>query len=93
MLVALAAMAYGGYIVLEHFLYGNPVPGWPTVVVSLMFFSGVQLLSIGILGEYVGCIFNEVKQRPLYLLRESAGRGRIQATALSETRPTAASGR
>lgn len=76
--VALAAIGYGGFIVVEHWLYGNPVPGWPTVVVSLMFFSGVQLLSIGILGEYVGRIFEEVKRRPLYLLRHSAGRGHIE---------------
>jgi len=75
--VALAALAYGSFIVVEHWFYGNPVPGWPTVVVGLMFFSGVQLLSIGILGEYIGRIFEEVKRRPLYLLRQSAGRGRI----------------
>ena len=75
--MAAAALGYGGLIVVDHFLNGNPVPGWPTVVVSLMFFSGVQLLSIGILGEYVGRIFDEVKRRPLYLLRSSAGRGRI----------------
>jgi len=78
-LVALAAISYGGFIVVEHLIYGNPVPGWPTVVVSLMFFSGVQLLSIGILGEYLGRVFEEVKQRPLYLLRENAGSGRIDA--------------
>ncbi len=77
--VALTAMGYGAWIVIEHFLYGNPVPGWPTVVVGLMFFSGVQLLSIGILGEYIGRIFDEVKRRPLYLLRETAGVGRIDA--------------
>ncbi len=76
-LVAAAALGYGALIVVDHFFNGNPVPGWPTVVVSLMFFSGVQLLSIGILGEYVGRIFDEVKRRPLYLLRSSAGRGRI----------------
>lgn len=75
--VALAAMAYGAFITIEHLVSGNPVPGWPTVVVSLMFFSGVQLLSIGILGEYIGRIFNEVKRRPVYLLRESSGNGRI----------------
>ena len=75
--VALCAMGYGGYIAVEHLINGNPVPGWPTVVVSLMFFSGVQLLSIGILGEYVGRIFDEVKRRPLYVVRETSGRGHI----------------
>jgi glycosyltransferase involved in cell wall biosynthesis len=78
-LIALSAMGYGGWIVVDRLVNGNPVPGWPTVVVSLMFFSGVQLLSIGILGEYVGRIFTEVKRRPIYLLRESAGRGRIES--------------
>ena len=78
--VALAALGYGSFIVVEHWFYGNPVPGWPTVVVGLMFFSGAQLLSIGILGEYIGRIFEEVKRRPLYLLRQSAGRGRIHTT-------------
>jgi glycosyltransferase involved in cell wall biosynthesis len=75
--IAISAMGYGGVIVVDHLVHGNPVPGWPTVVVSLMFFSGVQLLSIGILGEYVGRIFTEVKRRPVYLLREQAGQGRI----------------
>ncbi len=79
--IALGAIGYGTWIVIDHFLNGNPVPGWPTVVVSLMFFSGVQLLSIGILGEYVGRIFTEVKRRPLYLLREVAGHGRIEPPA------------
>jgi hypothetical protein len=46
-----------------------------------MFFAGVQLLSIGILGEYVGRIFEEVKRRPLYLLRHSAGRGHLDGGA------------
>jgi glycosyltransferase involved in cell wall biosynthesis len=75
--VALCAIGYGSWIVVDHFFNGNPVPGWPTVVCGLMFFSGAQLLSIGVLGEYVGRIFDEVKRRPLYLLREATGRGRI----------------
>ena len=79
-LVAMAAIAYGGWIVIDHWINRNEVPGWPTVVVSLMFFSGVQLLSIGILGEYIGRIFTEVKQRPVYLLREQAGRGLIDGS-------------
>ncbi len=71
--VACCALAYGAFLVVEHLLYGHPIPGWPTVVVGLMFFSGVQLLSIGLLGEYVGRIFDEVKQRPLYLVAQDTG--------------------
>jgi glycosyltransferase involved in cell wall biosynthesis len=77
--IALLAMGYGAWIVVDHFIEGNPVPGWPTLVTGLMFFSGVQLLSIGILGEYIGRVFDEVKQRPIYLVASSAGRGRLQA--------------
>ena len=76
-LVALAALGYGAYIVGEHLVYGHDLPGWPTVVVSLMFFAGVQLLSIGILGEYIGRIFDEVKRRPHFVLRHALGRGAI----------------
>jgi len=71
--IAVCAMAYGLWIIVEHLLFGNPVPGWPTVVVGLMFFSGVQLLSIGIIGEYIGRIFDEVKQRPVYLVALDTG--------------------
>jgi glycosyltransferase involved in cell wall biosynthesis len=71
--VAFGALGYGGYLIVEHLLYGHPIPGWPTVVVGLMFSTGVQLLSIGILGEYVGRIFDEVKQRPLYLVAHDTG--------------------
>ncbi len=71
--IAFGALGYGGWLVIEHLLYGHPIPGWPTVVVGLMFFSGVQLLSIGIMGEYVGRIFDEVKQRPVYLIAQDTG--------------------
>jgi glycosyltransferase involved in cell wall biosynthesis len=73
--IALFALAFGLWIVAEHFLFGSDVPGWATLVCGMMFFSGVQLLSIGILGEYVGRIFDEVKQRPVYLIGSEAGRG------------------
>jgi hypothetical protein len=56
---------------------GNPVGGWPTLTVALMLFSGIQLLSIGILGEYIGRIFNEVKQRPLYLIDEDYDNSKV----------------
>jgi len=80
--IALAALAYGTWIVVEHAIYGVDVPGWATVVAGMMFLSGVQLLSIGMLGEYVGRIFDEVKQRPVYLVGCEAGRGRILQPAI-----------
>ncbi len=75
--VAVVAMLLAVYFVLEHYLWGNNVPGWATIVTSVMFFSGVQLLSIGILGEYVGRIFDEVKQRPVYLVGSQTGSGAL----------------
>ncbi|HEY9066914.1 MAG TPA: glycosyltransferase family 2 protein [Burkholderiaceae bacterium] len=77
---ALLALAFGTYIVVDHFIYGTDVPGWATIVTGMAFLSGVQLLSIGILGEYVGRIFDEVKQRPVYLVGSEAGRGALGAT-------------
>ena len=71
--VAALALAYGVWIVVEYFLFGVRVPGWATLVAGTMFLSGVQLLSIGILGEYIGRIFDEVKQRPIYLVSAEGG--------------------
>ena len=75
--IALFALAFGVWIVIENFIYGDDVPGWATLACSTMFFSGVQLLSIGILGEYVGRIFDEVKQRPVYVVGSESGRGAL----------------
>ncbi|MEO6410617.1 MAG: glycosyltransferase family 2 protein [Burkholderiaceae bacterium] len=76
-LTALVALGLGVWIVFEHYFIGHPVPGWATLVASGAFFSGMQLLSIGILGEYVGRIFDEVKSRPVYLIAHEAGRGAL----------------
>ena len=74
--IAVCSLAGGVWIVIEHYTgSAENVPGWATLAVSAMFFSGVQLLSIGILGEYVGRIFDEVKQRPVYLVRHDSGEG------------------
>ncbi|HEX4234096.1 MAG TPA: glycosyltransferase family 2 protein [Caldimonas sp.] len=72
-LIAVGALLGGAWFIVEHYTFGTDVPGWATLSVSMMFFSGVQLLSIGILGEYVGRIFDEVKQRPVYLVRHDSG--------------------
>ena len=80
--IALGAIGFAAWIVGDHFIYGNDVPGWATLVTGMAFFSGVQLLSIGILGEYVGRIFDEVKQRPVYVVGSEAGRGAIDVAGL-----------
>jgi glycosyltransferase involved in cell wall biosynthesis len=72
-LISFLALVYGAYVIVDTVVYGNTVSGWPTLTVALMLFSGIQLLSIGILGEYIGRIFTEVKQRPLYVIAEDLG--------------------
>ena len=57
-------------MLVDTLLHGNDVPGYATIVISIMFFSGVQIISLGVLGEYIGRIFAEVKGRPLYLVEE-----------------------
>jgi glycosyltransferase involved in cell wall biosynthesis len=69
------ALGYGAWVVGEYFITGIAVPGYATIVVGMMFFSGIQLLSIGILAEYVGRIYEEVKQRPNYLVSRRIGQG------------------
>ena len=68
--ISALAVVYGIYVVIDTIFRGNAVSGWPTLTVAIMLFSGIQLLSIGVLGEYIGRIFNEVKQRPLYVIAE-----------------------
>ncbi len=68
--LAFIAFLYGVFVVIDHLFFNESVPGWPTVVVSMMFFAGVQLLFIGILGEYLARIYDEVKGRPPYVVAE-----------------------
>lgn len=74
-IMALAGFAYGAFITVNYFLNGNEVSGWTTIVVTMMLFFGMQMLFTGIIGEYVGRIFEEVKQRPVYVVRRELGRG------------------
>lgn len=73
--LALLAMGYGAYLSIVYLLYGHPLGGWTTIVVSLMLFAGIQMISLGIVGEYVGRVFEEVKARPLYVVRRQWGQG------------------
>ncbi len=71
--VSFIAFIYGLIIVLDTMVFGVDVPGYATIVAAIMFFGGVQLLSVGILGEYIARIFNEVKSRPSYIISEILG--------------------
>ncbi len=77
--LSVLAIVYGLWIALEALLFGNPLSGWPTLAASVLLFSGIQLLSIGILGEYIGRIYEEVKGRPVYLLAQDEDHSPLSA--------------
>ena len=69
LVISSISFIYALWVIGRTMMYGADTEGWPTVVVALMFFGGVQLISIGVLGEYIARIFTEVKHRPTYLVR------------------------
>ena len=81
MIVAAGAFLYGLFILLNTLIYGNPVPSYPSLLVVVLFLGGVQLTALGVIGEYLGRMFDETKGRPLYLVKgykaaEGADKGR-----------------
>ena len=70
LIISLVAFCYMIYILFNTLLYGDPVRGYPTIMVVILFLGGAQLLSLGIIGEYLGRTFHESKQRPVYLVSE-----------------------
>ena len=72
-LTALGTVLYALYIVIYTVVFGNKVPGYASLFVAITFFGSVQLISIGLLGEYIGRIYVETKQRPSYLIRKTYG--------------------
>jgi glycosyltransferase involved in cell wall biosynthesis len=66
--VAFISMIYAVVVIFKTLIFGEPVQGWPTLIVVILFLGGVQLISLGVIGEYLGRIFNEVKNRPLYFI-------------------------
>jgi glycosyltransferase involved in cell wall biosynthesis len=69
-LLALSALLFGGWMVIEAFVYEQQVPGYPSLIVGIMVIGGVQLLMIGVMGEYIGKILSEIKARPVYFVAE-----------------------
>lgn len=71
--ISFLSLFYGATVFIHTLIAGGDVPGWPTLTVSLFFLGGIQLLSIGIVGEYVARVFNEVKGRPIYIVDQRGG--------------------
>ena len=67
---ALLAFGYGMWIIAKTLAWGDPVQGWPTMMAVVLFLGGVQLMALGVIGEYLGRLYLEAKQRPLYLVQE-----------------------
>lgn len=75
LIVALSAFFYALWVLVKTLLYGDPVPGYPSLMVVVMFLGGTQLMALGIIGEYLARVFVEVKQRPLYLVADVHSQG------------------
>ena len=85
--VSMFSLIAAAYYIVQTLTHGVDVPGYASLIVSIMFFAGVQLLTLGIMGEYIGRIFAEVKRRPLYLVAERL-EDDAAITPLDPTRPT-----
>ncbi|MGO2147562.1 glycosyltransferase family 2 protein [Halomonas sp.] len=70
-LVACFAFSHAAWLIVSKLLWGNPVPGYPSLMTAILFLGGVQLIGIGVLGEYIGRIYLEVKQRPRYIVKST----------------------
>jgi glycosyltransferase involved in cell wall biosynthesis len=84
LLLALGAFIFGVQILIETVVYGQRVPGYPSVIVGLMVLGGVQLIMIGIMGEYIGKILSEIKGRPVYFVAEHTLKTAEVAAALDQ---------
>ena len=71
--ISLLAIVYASVILVRTIVFGADVPGFPSIIISVMLLAGVQLISLGVLGEYLGRVYEEVKARPLFLIAEEVG--------------------
>jgi glycosyltransferase involved in cell wall biosynthesis len=81
LLVSIPSLFYAGFLLIRTLVFGRDLPGYASIMVAVLFLGGVQLVSLGVLGEYLGRVYEEVKGRPLYLVRESYGFDSNQAVS------------
>ena len=74
LVISLISFAYMGWIIFNTLIFGDPVQGFPTLVSIILFLGGIQLIFLGVIGEYLARVFNETKRRPLYLVNEYNGK-------------------
>jgi glycosyltransferase involved in cell wall biosynthesis len=79
--IAFFTLLFAVYVVVKTILFGSDVAGYPSLMVAILFFGGLQLISLGVLGEYVGRILIETKRRPLYVIRKKIGFGDEEGVA------------
>jgi len=89
LVAAIIAIAYGVYMIIRTIFFGNPVPGYPSLLAIVLFLGGLQLIFLGVIGEYLGRLFNEAKQRPLYFVRrwEPSIRAYVEKAYDTDERP------
>ena len=73
LVVSLAGFLYGAIIIILGLFFGRVVPGWTTLMAAVIFLGGIQLIVVGVVGEYIGRIYIEVQRRPLYLIKQKIG--------------------
>ncbi len=81
LVTALVAFGYGSLIITKTLLYGEAVRGYPSLMTVMLFLGGVQLVALGVIGEYLGRIYNESKHRPLYLVSQSLNLQRAESSS------------
>ncbi len=81
LVISMVALIYASFLVLRTLIYGRDLPGYASLMVAVLFMGGIQLLTLGIIGEYLGRIYGEVKGRPLYLVRDLYGFASVHTLA------------
>jgi polyisoprenyl-phosphate glycosyltransferase len=86
LVISLVSFVYASFLVIRTLIFGIDVPGYASIMVAVLFLGGVQMLSLGFIGEYLGRVYDEVKQRPLYLVRDCYGFDAQDSEKQSESR-------
>ena len=83
LVISCFAFAYMAWIIFNTLMFGDPVQGYPTLITVILFLGGIQLIFLGVIGEYLGRVFNETKMRPLYLVNEYNGKRAVSREEIS----------